>query len=231
MHSGGKLLIRGKKSDNMKTCYWLSTIVLVHGVLRLAGSAAAGEPLEIRGLRCVSGSAFAAPPGTVGIPLAGGDFESAGKALQGWAIGGGKIVAGDDAPQGKAYCRLEARKGAILRTPAVTGGRPGQPYFLSLRLKSSAEYWAAIMFSSAEREPSFCDLYPGTPSTGGQWRHVGYYFWMPAQAETVQFSIQPHEDGPAGQFIGVDDMRLRTATEAEMSAAYDANGRNCRPTT
>jgi hypothetical protein len=184
--------------------------------------AVAAGPAETRGLRSMSATPFPLPPTATVIPLPGGDFEGGGKVRQGWALGGCKIVTGDDAPQGKAYCRLEARKGSILRTPPGIHGQPGQPHFLSLRLKSSAEYWAAISFTSAERERSCCDLYPGIPSTGDQWKHVGYYFWMPAQAETVQFQIQPMQDGPAGQFIGVDDLQLRTASEAEMSAAYES---------
>ena len=103
------------------------------------------------------------------------------------ALGGGKIVVGSDAPQGTAYCRLEGRKGAILRTPPRSTASPASPTFSPSGSKAPAEYWAAITFTSAEREPSFCELLPATPATGDQWKHVGYYFWMPAQCQTVQF--------------------------------------------
>ncbi|MGA2255240.1 MAG: hypothetical protein ABSG53_11305, partial [Thermoguttaceae bacterium] len=67
---------------------------------------------ETRGLRCMSGAPFPLTPETTVIPLPGGDFETGGKVPQGWAVGGGRIVVGNDAPQGRAYCRLEARRGA-----------------------------------------------------------------------------------------------------------------------
>jgi hypothetical protein len=43
-----------------------------------------------------------------------------------------------------------------------------------------------------------------------------------AQATGLHLQIQPHKDSREGQFIAVDDVRLRTATEAELSAAYQA---------
>lgn len=45
---------------------------------------------------------------------------------------------------------------------------------------------------------------------------------MPPQCKTIEFNISPREDGAEGQFVCLDDLRLRTATEAEMAAAYEA---------
>jgi hypothetical protein len=89
-------------------------------------------------------------------------------------------------------------------------------------LKSPVQQFAAVTFTSDERLRSFGADDTMVPNTGNQWRCVGYYFWMPVPCKTIQFHISPREDAPEGQSISVDDMQLRTATEAEMSAAYDA---------
>ena len=60
------------------------------------------------GLRAISGEAFPAPAETKAIPVPGGDFETAGEPPPGWTFGNAQVVVADDAPQGKAYCRLEA---------------------------------------------------------------------------------------------------------------------------
>jgi hypothetical protein len=174
------------------------------------------------GLCCVGGKPFPMPAGTKAIAIPGGDFESGGRAAPGWDIQGGQIVVAADAPQGKAYCRIKAGKGGILRTPRDLLAQPGRPYFLSMWLKSPAEHFAIVSFTSDERLRSFGGDDTTVPNTGNQWRRVGYYFWMPVPCKTIQFHISPREDGPAGQYIAVDDIQLRTATEAEMSAAYDA---------
>jgi hypothetical protein len=194
------------------------------GVLALAAPAvraAAGIAVTTRELRCVSDQPFPVPVGTTAIPVPHGDFETAGKLPPDWGLWGGGIVAADDAPQGKAYCRLRAGKGGSLHTPPLRV-TPGKPYFLSMWLKNSDEHWATITFTSEERVPSFINNYPGLPPTGNQWKQLGYYFWLPDPCTTIQFNIDPREDSAAGQFICVDDIRLRTATEAEMSAAYEA---------
>ena len=73
------------------------------------------------------------------------------------------------------------------------------------------------------------DHYPGTPSTGNQWRRVGYYFWLPIQCQTLRFHVRCQQEVPEGDFIAVDDFQLRTASEAEMSAAYEAERANLPP--
>jgi len=185
--------------------------------------------VEQRGLRCVSRSYFPTPEGTQAIPLPGGDFETEGKLPAGWAIGRGEVVTAPDAPQGKSYCRIPARTGTILLTPRETRGIPGQPHFISFWLNCPEDHWTCIGFTSDEPLRTAGDHYPGIPATDGQWRRVGYYVWMPAQCKTIHLQIQPHKDIPEGQYICVDDVQLRTATEAEMSAAYEAERAHLPP--
>jgi len=204
----------------MKT-YWWASAMGIFSLLPQVVPAEAAISAATRELRCLSNTPFPVPVGTTAIPVPQGDFESALKVPPGWGIWGGRIVVGDDAPQGKAYCRLKAQKGSVLRTPLLHA-TPGKPYFLSMWLKNPDEHWTTIGFTSDERVPSFGNAYPGLPATGNQWKRVGYYFWLPEPCQTIQFSIEPREDSAAGQFISVDDIQLRTATEAEMSAAYEA---------
>ena len=191
------------------------------------GLASAGaedtQPPEKPGLRCVGRAYFPVPDGAVPVPLPGGDFETDGKVPAGWALGGGQIVTADDAPQGKCYYQFPARKGTILITPRDLDLPGGRPYFFSLWLKCPEDHWTCIGFRSDEPLRTIGDHYPGIPGTDNQWKRVGYYVWMPAQAKGLHLQIQPHKDSPEGQFIAVDDVRLRTATEAEMSAAYEAD--------
>jgi hypothetical protein len=184
-----------------------------------------GEPAispSARELRCLSDRPFPAPAGTTAIAVPHGDFETALKLPPDWGLWGGQIVAAGDAPQGKAYCRLKAGRGSVLRTPLLHAA-PGKPYLLSMWLRNPDEHWTTLSFTSDERAPSFINAYPGLPATGNQWKRVGFYFWFPESCKTIQFSIEPREESAAGQFIAVDDIQLRTATEAEMAAVYEAH--------
>ncbi len=181
------------------------------------------RPPEEPGLKCIGSACFPVPERTEAIPLAGADFEPDGQRPPGWALGGGEIVKADDAPQGKHYYRFPARKGTIVRSPGDIKGFPGKPHFFSFWLKSPERHWMALGFSSDEPMRTFGGHYPGIPGTDNRWKRVGYYVWMPLQCQTLHLQIQPHADSPEGQSIAVDDFRLRTATEAEMSAAYEAD--------
>jgi hypothetical protein len=175
------------------------------------------------GLRCISSKPFPVPEGSK--EMAGADFETEGKLPSGWFQGNGEVVVAADSPQGKAYFRMKSKKNAAVRSPVVTAP-PGGYYFLSFWIKTAIDPWTTISFTSDEREPSFTNIhtpffYPDFPlDTGNQWRQEGFYFLMPPQCKTIQFSITPREDGAEGQFVCVDDIRLRTATGAEMAAAY-----------
>lgn len=201
-------------------------------ILGVLPPASAAEPpaesLEHRGLRCSSSADFPVPVEARIIPLPGGDFETGGKTPSGWGLGGGRVLVADDAPQGRAYGRVPVRQGLLVITPHVPGV-PGAPHFLSLWLKSPTDCWAAIEFGSDEELRTAGDHYPGTPSTGNQWRRVGYYFWWPIQCQTVRFHIRCQQEVPDGEFLAVDDVRLRTASEAEISAAYEAERANLPP--
>jgi hypothetical protein len=181
-----------------------------------------GAP-EKGGVRCVGRHYFPVPEGTEAVPMPGGDFETDGKTPPGWVLGGGQVVTADDAPQGGSYAQFPARKGTIFITPRDLELPGGRPYFFSLWLRAPEDHWTCIGFRSDERLRTIGDHYPGIPGTDNQWRRVGYYVWMPLQARGMHLQIQPHKDSPEGQFIAVDDVQLRTATEAEMSAAYEAD--------
>ena len=200
---------------------WLAYVAASLLLLAPAAGAEPGIAVTTRETRCLSDKPFAVPAGVEEIPVARGDFENIDKIPPEWGLWGGMIVTADDAPQGKSYCRFKAGKGGVLRTPRLHV-TPGKPYLLSMWLKNPDEHWAGIDFTSDELVPSFMNNHPGLPPTGNQWKQVGYYFWVPVPCTTIQFSVDPRENSADGQFICVDDIRLRTATEAEMSAAYEA---------
>jgi len=223
-------------------CVVLSMASLLHAQIgaapkaahELSGLCALSATGEIRGFRCISRKRFPVPKESKIISMAGTDFETAGKFPPGWSQGNGEVVIGTDAPQGKAFFRMKAKKSAALRSPVVPA-QPGIPYFLSFWIKTAKDPWTTISFTSDEREPSFTDIhsplfYPDFPlDTGTQWRQEGFYFMMPPQCKTIQCGFTLREDGAEGQTIGFDDIQLRTASEAEMLAAYEAERAHLPP--
>ncbi len=180
------------------------------------------RPPEKPGLVPIGETYFPVPEGAVPIELLGGDFETGGEWPAGWVRNRCEVVTADDAPQGKAYCRMPAANRSLFRLPADTKGVPGRPHLLSFWARSPANTWAQISFTSGERLRTFGDHYPGLPNTDNQWKRVGYYFLMPSQTETIGYSCYLlHTDLP-DETISFDDVRLRTATDEEMSAAYEA---------
>lgn len=176
---------------------------------------------EKKGLLCVSDRPFPVPAGSEAISMPGGDFETAGSMPPGWASEKGRVVAAADAPQGNAYCQMETVTGMALRGPTVSAGS-GRPYFISFWLKSPSRRWAAINFTSTERLRSSTGSVTYLPDTDGKWKRVGIYFWMPVPNRTIQFHIvSRREESQPGKYLGVDDVQLRTATEAEMAEAYE----------
>ena len=206
---------------NVQITVDLAMIVLVSVVVSppASGQLVPSSPLERLGSYVVAKGDFPAPAGTVAIPITGGDFEASDKPPS-WPAGG-EVVTSADAPQGKRYTRIPDYKGGILMTPAVKIV-PGRPHFLTFWIRSPVAEWAAINFHADLRLVTFGDHYPGVPATGARWRHLGYYVLAPADARTISLQIQPMKAGPKGEFIDVDEIRLRTATFAEMSAAYAA---------
>lgn len=204
----------------MKTCCRIcATAVVFLGIGHVVQAAPAGSA-EVRGLVCLTSEPLPTPEGATAMPLPGGDFETPGKIPAGWNIAG-KIVAASDAPQGKTYCRFNLPRGG-LHTPGDIAAQPGRPYFASLWLKSAVATRATFTFSSDERNPTFFPTPLNVPGTGYQWKQLGCYCWMPVPCKTIQFHLIPQDDCPALEPICVADVRLRTATEAEMSAAYQA---------
>ncbi len=214
--------------NNFRSC--LASLLLVPLAIPVIGAEAKpGKAIEAEraGLRCVSSNAFPASANSRAIPMMVNDFENSGKVPPGWGHGLDEIVSSSDAPQGHAYFRMKVKKGAGLNSPKVQG-QPGCFYFVSFWLKAPSEPWGTIAFSSDEREPSFTVVhtplyYPVVPAdTWAEWRQVGFYFMLPAQCHTIQLNLNPREDGAEGQFICLDDIRLRTADANEMAAAYQA---------
>lgn len=166
--------------------------------------------------------------------VAEADFEADGKMPAGWGQGGAEVIHAEDAPQGKAYLRLKAKKNAGVRSP-VLAPTPGAACFLSYWIRTSAEPWTTITFTSDERDPSYSSVhtpfhYADFPlDTGGEWRQEGFYFVMPPQCKTLQFDLHPRQDGAEGEYFSLDDICLRTVPAAEMAQAYQAERGNLPP--
>jgi hypothetical protein len=216
----------------MKIRYLAFTVAALHLFQWSPAEAETAGARERSGLSCISSKPFPVPDGSKVISGFSADFET--PALpQGWAQGMGGVVTADDAPQGKAYFRMPAKKGADLHSSAIAA-QGGIPYFLSLWIKAPLEPWMTISFASDERERSYGPLhvplyYQLQPADSwNQWRQMGFYFWMPLQCKTIQLIISTRNESPDG-FICVDDIRLRAATDAEMSAAYKNEKSNFPP--
>jgi hypothetical protein len=195
---------------------------------------AQGAVTERAGFRRISSKPFPVAENSQAIPMMDNDFENQGKHLPGWGHGQDEIVSSADAPQGQAYFRMKVKKGAGLNSPKISG-QPGGYYFLSFWLKAPVEPWGTLSFTSDEREPSFTHVhtllhYPVVPaSTWAEWRQVGFYFMLPPQCQTMQLSLSTREEGAEGQFINLDDIKLRTVSATEMAAAYQAERANLPP--
>jgi hypothetical protein len=102
-------------------------------------------------------------------------------------------------------------------------GVPGQPHVFSMWVKTPAPALASITPLGLEASPpSYGGIYPGLPSTNGKWRHLSYYFLLPAQAETCEFQVQVPANTPPDAMLCFDSPGLRTATWHELALAYDA---------
>jgi len=203
-------------------CRTLALLAALVPILSLHATAEEARPPEQSGLVAIGDAYFLVPKGSVEIALPASDFETGGQWPQGWVRNRCEVVTADDAPQGNSYCRMSAANRSLFRLPAETKGQPGQPNLLSFWVKSPARAWASISFTSSERLRSFGAHYPGLPATDDQWKRVGYYFLMPTMADTIGYSCYLLKLDLPDQSISFDDVRLRTATWDEMSAAYEA---------
>ena len=59
---------------------------------------------------------------------------------------------------------------------------------------------------------------------------MGIFFWMPVPSTTIKFHVAfRNEAEQPGQFIGVDDVQIRSSTEAEMGRAYETERAHLPP--
>ncbi|HEY3899991.1 MAG TPA: SGNH/GDSL hydrolase family protein [Chthoniobacter sp.] len=182
-----------------------------------------------QGLLCVGDRPFPVPSGSEAIPVPGGDFEVTGKVPPGWDVSKGRVIAASDAPEGKSYVQLEAVNGGALRSPEMKA-TPGRPYFVSFWLKSPVPLWAMTTFNSDDRLRTATAQPMLLPATDNRWKRMGIFFWMPVPSTTVRFHIAYRlEAEQPGQFIGVDEVQIRSSTEAEMARAYEAERAHLPP--
>jgi len=187
-------------------------------------------PGNRHGIVSVSDDPFPVPAGSEIVPIPDGDFETPEKAGN-WDIVHGKIVTAPDAPQGRSYLQLQAFGLPFVRMHGVPAA-PGRPYFISFWWKSPGAHWASIEFPNIGHERLSTPSHTGVllPETQGKWKRVGIYFWMNIPAKMVEFMIGfRNEPEQPGQYIGLDDIQLRSATDAEMAAAYEAERAHLPP--
>jgi len=209
-----------------------SIVRVVHRVA-LVGAIAIGlsgcverRPPEEMGLMAVGEAHFPLPGGVEAFEVPGGSFEpAAGEALpSGWSARGEGIrcVADGDGPQG-TYLRMPAEAGAKITGPGMDA-RGNQPFLLSFWWRSKTEGWA-ILYNNAEHNEANLNCCGAQhlmlPSTAGRWRRIGLYGRAPWAATRLTFQLRCRKPNP-GTSYGLDDMRLRTATEDELSAAWHA---------
>jgi hypothetical protein len=178
---------------------------------------AATESPDIHGMVSITPEPIAAPAECKPIDLPGGDFEIVGNKPSGWDLGG-IIVADADAPQGKGYLRFRVPKGHVA-TPEVSPPS-GRPYRVSFLLRSTVPTRASFQFVTEERNTTVFPTPLNVPATGNGWRHVSCYCWMPVQCKSFHFVLTSIEDSAKDEPICVDDVQARSATKAEMAAAY-----------
>lgn len=171
------------------------------------------EPEEV-GLTMVGRGYFPTPDGVDSVEVPNPSFETpGGRPAKGWNGFGFSLVKGN-APHGESYVSTDKDKRARLQTDnlAVKGNTP---YLVSMWLKSSAPVRGRAYFEDASSRFGR-HTYLGIPSTGGKWKRVGAYFRVAPGAGHVRFYIEP----AAGVECAIDEVRLRRATEAEFSTAW-----------
>ncbi|MFT5128959.1 MAG: hypothetical protein ACI8W8_002579 [Rhodothermales bacterium] len=166
------------------------------------------------------------PEGVREIPLPGADFEADDWPERIAAFPKREVVNGDEAPDGARYGRIAMRKGARVAIRGMTG-IPGEPHVFSLWVNTPAASSASIAPNGPPSAPrSYVPLAPGLPSTGGKWRHLSYYFVLPAQAKTCDFVIEVEDDSTPDATLSFDAPQLRTASWRELAIAYDGEHAN-----
>ena len=139
--------------------------LLVLTVVAPTSAAEETRPPEKPGLVPIGDAYFPVPKGAVPIALSGGDFETGGEWPAGWVRNRCEVVTGDDAPQGRSYCRMPAANRSLFRLPADTKGIPGRPHLLSFWARSPAETWAptSLTWSSPVMTRTLASTSPRSP--------------------------------------------------------------------
>jgi len=97
-------------------------------------------------------------------------------------------------------------------------------------VKSPAEHCAIITYNSDERLHSTSVNIPYIPGTGEKWKRVGIYFRLPVPSKSFTLHILPrNEPEQPGHFICFDGLEVRTAADAEMAQAYEAERSHLPP--
>lgn len=183
------------------------------------------RPPDRLGMVAAGETYFPLPENTREIPVPGGDFETTARMPTGWAAENPDtaVIRDDDAPRGDRYLRMPSQEAATAISPALP--IPGnKPLLISFWWSAQSDIVIYLHNNIEEIDPRI--NYSGKewytlPNTGGKWRRVGVFARAPAKASvlTVQFRCRHSRPAPA---VALDDVRLRTATERELAAAWEA---------
>ncbi len=195
----------------------------------LFGCATIGDverhPPDTLGLVSIGKAHFPQPPGTRGIPIPGGDFETKQALPEAWKAENPetRVVEQDDAPEGNRYLRMPAESAATAIAPAVS--IPGrQPLLVSFWWRAKSDIFIYLHNNAEDVDPrlnSSDKEWYRLPTTDGKWRRIGVYTRTPAPATELTVQIRCRDTQQNGE-VSFDDLRLRTATETELAAAWEA---------
>ena len=176
-------------------------------------------------LTSIGPACFPTPEGTAASQVANPSFEAPAPARPpGWGISGGTQLVRNaaDAPDGAAYLRIPVRERAHAHSDWIQA-RGNRPALMSLWVRANAAGFCYVNTDAVKRDRNMnCigNVFRSLPHTGGKWRRVGFYFRMPPLATAARLMIHIRQTVEGGA-IDIDDLRLRTATEDELAAAYE----------
>ena len=188
---------------------------------RRRGASAEVVPATL-GLRPLSDAAFKAPPGTVSIPVPGGILRRQGAG----GLGNHRPRQGDcrrrRCPPGQAI--LSHPRTSERDHPRIPSTR--LPRQAVLRFLLGPQSGGPLVRLSPFAPTNPCDrlwintrAFPELAIAGGGWVIT---FGCPHRRPAL-LTILLQKDSAAGTYVAIDDVRLRTATEAGMAAAYEVD--------
>lgn len=210
----------------MKHRLWLVLAALAGALAtRADDEAVERRPPHRLGLVAVGDTYFPIPEDTEFIPVPGGGFETDESLPADWAAENEqtRVVLRGDAPRGRRCLHLPGEAAATAIAPSVP--IPGNvPLLVSFWWKADCELTIYMHNNSREADPrinSSGKEWFALPTTDGRWQRIGVVTRAPEAATrmTLQFRCRETQAG-IGAFL--DDVRARTATEAEMAAAWRA---------